>query len=497
MIPFAEWLPDAPAYLNPGATVAKNVLPRSGGTYGPLAGLVAYSAAIGGRALGATALLDSDGNANLFAGDATKLYRLVAGSTNFADVSRAGGYAGGADGRWAFAQYGSRVAAANFIDPIQSFVIGGAGLFSDLAASAPRARHLAVVRDFLMAANTFDTLDGNRPQRVWWSAIDDPTNWPAIGSSAAAAVQSDRQDLVGEGGWIQGILGGLGVADGVVLQERAVWRMTYVGPPAVFQFDAVEGARGTPAPGSIVQVGALAYYLGEDGFYAFDGTTSLAIGANKVDRTFFADADAGCFHRIAAAADPINKLVAWAYAGAGHSGGLPNRLLIHNWESRRWSLAELETELPLRALTFGYTLDSLDSLSGSLDALGTSLDSRLYTSGRVQFAAFDAAHRLSYFTGGNLAATIETGELAGEGQRLFISGIRPLVDGGTVTASVGYRETPNAAPVFSAPTAPAADGHCPQRISARFARARVEIAAAGSWAHAQGVEARVQREGAR
>jgi hypothetical protein len=129
-----------------------------------------------------------------------------------------------------------------------------------------------------VVGNTTDGTFGPQPQRVWWPAIDDPTNWPTPGTSAAAAVQSDYQDLVGDAGWVQGIVGNLGTADGAVFQERAVIRMQYVGPPAIFAFSTAEGVRGTPAPGSLVQVGNLVYYLGEDGFYVFDGSQSMPIG---------------------------------------------------------------------------------------------------------------------------------------------------------------------------------------------------------------------------
>lgn len=107
-------------------------------------------------------------------------------------------------------------------------------------------------------------------------------------------------------------------------------------------------------------------------------------------------------------------------------------------------------------------------------------------------------HTLGSFAGNNLAATLETGEFdAGNGQRVFVSGIRPVVDGGTATAAVGTRDATGEAVTYGTATAAEADGVCPQRVSARYARARVQIAADGSWTHALGIEPIVQPDGDR
>jgi hypothetical protein len=494
IIPLPEWLPDRPPHLNPGLTVCKNVIPRTHGSYGPFEDLAAYSDALGARCQGAFAARDALGNIQIFAGDATKLRLLTSASTAFSDVSRTtgGAYATGADDFWRFIQFGPSVIATNHTDEVQSYTIGSSTAFSPLAASAPRARCIAIWRDFVVLGHLL-----TNPQRVRWSAIDDPTNWPTVGSAAAAQVQSDQQDLVGEGGWIQGLVGGLGSADGVVIQERALWRATYVGPPLVFTFDLVEGARGTPAPGSIVQLGGVVGYLGEDGFYLFDGQASHPIGGEKIDKTFFADFDQTYASRMCAAVDPINKIFYWAYPAAGNAGGVPNRILAYNWAIERWSQIDVSTEFIFRAGTFGYTADSADGLGYTVDTSPFGPDSRFWA-GKSILAGFDPGHRLGFFSGPPLAATIETGDLDfGEGRRAFISGIRPIADTGSVAAAAGYRDSQGTMPSYTGATPPAVDGFCPQRIAARFLRARIGIPAGTAWTHLSAYEPRIQPEGRR
>jgi hypothetical protein len=496
-LPVAEYAPDLPAGGGASALV-RNCLPRTAASYGPMPSLAAYSVPLSARCQGALAVQDGAGNASLFSGDAAKLYRLGAGSTSWSDVSRPGGYATAVDQRWAGVLFGDRVVMTNFADPMQSFRLGTDAAFADLAAAAPRARHLAIVRDWLVAGNTFDGTDGAEPQRVWWSAIDDPASWPAPGSAAAAAAQSDFQDLVGGAGWVQGIVGNLGTADGAVFQERGIVRMNYVGPPAIFAFATAEGARGTPAPGSIAQLGTLVYYLGEDGFYAFDGSASRPIGANKIDKTFFADLDQQYLGRVSAAIDPINKLCFWAYPGAGNAAGDPNRLLAYNWSLDRWSLAEVETELLLRSLSFGYSLDGLDAANANLDALPFSLDSRAWTGGRVLLAGFDTAHRLGYFSGAALAPVVETAEASlDDGKRVVVTAARPVVDGGAPAVAIGTRERPMDPVAFGSDVAIDEQGSAPQRASGRHVRARVTLPAGGGFTHIGGVEIDMTPEGAR
>ena len=50
-LPFGEWLPDQPKFMNPGANIAKNVY-YAARSYKPFPSLVAYSASTGGGTVG-------------------------------------------------------------------------------------------------------------------------------------------------------------------------------------------------------------------------------------------------------------------------------------------------------------------------------------------------------------------------------------------------------------------------------------------------------------
>ncbi|MGH7185566.1 MAG: hypothetical protein ACREIB_04715, partial [Pseudomonadota bacterium] len=206
---------------------------------------------------------------------------------------------------------------------------------------------------------------------------------------------------------------------------------------------------------------------------------------------FWNDVDQGYLHRITSAVDPINKLYVLSYPGAGSGGGTPNRLLIYNWGADRWSQADVELEMLHQAATqSGYTLDDLDSVSASLDGLPFSLDSRAWSgSGRLLLAGFSTAHKVGYFNGANLAATVETTEAQpSPRRRTLVRGLRPIVDGGSVSVRIGTRNRTDVPVSYGSPASMTAHGACPVRANGRYLRARIEIAANGAWSHIQGVD---------
>jgi hypothetical protein len=498
-IKVASYMPDLPDFQNPGSPNARNVLPRTRQSFGPVGAPMVYSSsALSKTCQGAASYLDPSGNAYQFAGDANDLYEFS--SLAWTKVSKTLGiYSVPSTGQWRFEYFNGILLATDYNDQIQKFALGTDTAFADLAGTPPKARYMAVVRGFLMLAGTNDGTFGQQPQRAWWSGIGNPTNWPTPGTLSAAQAMSSYNDLTGSGGWNQGIVGNLGNADGAIFQEHAVFRVMFAGPPNVFDFLPAEGVKGCPAPGSIIQVGALVYYLGEDGFYAFDGATSTPIGVDQVDKAFFADLDQNNIARITAAVDPINKIVFWCYPGQGNSGGNPNHILAYRWDLQRWSILDLTAEFMVRLLSIGYTLDQLFTVLGySIDGLPAPLDSRIWTGGKILLGLFDTSHRLNYLTGSNMAATVDSGEQQlFAGKRALISAARPWVDGGTPSVAVGKRDRMSDAVAYTPASKMNAFGTCPLRTTGRYVRTRLTMPAGATWTNLVGLELDAEPRGER
>ena len=169
-IKFPGWTPDLGDY-NDGATIAKNCF-SYGGLYKPIPELNSNTSAITGTAIGAFSMRASDGTTHSFVATATNIYKL--NGTSWDDVTRSSGnYTTGADVYWIFTNFGDLVIATNYNDEIQVYDVLSDTEFGQLSATAPRARYIFVVNNFLVALDTVDS-DGVIGARVRWSPLGAP-----------------------------------------------------------------------------------------------------------------------------------------------------------------------------------------------------------------------------------------------------------------------------------------------------------------------------------
>lgn len=477
-IEFKDWLPDQPG-ITGVVKEALNVVPQAVG-YGPLRTPVDYSQSasetlnnvVAGRnpATGAT---------EVFAGGETKLFKLDSGDLSLDDVSKMGGYTTPAEQKWRFTQFGDVLIAANADEKLQGWTLGSSTAWADLSADAPTAKYLTVVRDFVVAGYTSST----DSQKVQWSGINDETQWTTTSTN-----QSDYQ-VIPDGGAVQGITGG---EFGLVLMEKSIYRMSYVGTPAIFQFDNISRNLGCFEPNSIVQYQGVTYFLGDDGFYACDGTQVIGIGSEKVDRFFFSDLDEAYSYKMSATVDPIKNLIVWAYPSSGGVGAVDS-LLIYNFEVKKWSRAEMSIGFVAQSATPAYTLESLDAF-GTLDSIQSSLDSRIWTGGKSQFVGGSGA-KIVTFSGSNMTGTINTGDLEIPGQFSTINMSRPLVDGGSGSVAVATRRLLSDAITFGSYTAADSEGRAAFRSTGRYHRLSVQPS--GNWTTAIAVDFDIVPQGQR
>lgn len=518
ILEFPEYLPDLPALGNPGSLEARNLLP-SGNSYRPAKKIAPRHNSIpGGRSYSYSATtsiaatvtssfkiqgafstkLPSNQNSVMFCGDSKGLYLLNQNEDVWTDVRKASSNYTTADtARWEFTQFDNKVIATNFTDPIQVFTLDSATVFSDLSTKTdvPKAKYIDTVREFLMAGN-IDDGSTKSPSLVQWSALGDPTVW-----QADISVQSGSQKLPTQFGPVTGVVGG---EYAVIFQERAISRFDYVGAPIIWQVQTVDPNRGTRYPGSIVQVGHTIYFMGDDGFYVFDGYSSTPIGVNKVDRTFFSLINQGFPNRIYSGVDYKNHLICWAVPSNESPEGIPDTLLYYNFSpnaTRRWSYAKNKTDVIFDGLTGGYNMDTIpeyQSRAGQTNGLDgllpRDLDSDFWISSQLGLngIAIDSTNNRYFgmFDGDPLTAILETKEVQlNKGQRTEIDLVRPLIDGfdsqisssstikagTTLFLSVGQRDDLTKPIDFTQTGIPNAIGQVCLRSNARFQRFRLKI----------------------
>lgn len=143
----------------------------------------------------------------------------------------------------------------------------------------------------------------------------------------------------------------------------------------------------------------------------------------------------------------------------------------------------------------GLTLESLDTLSSSIDALTLTLDAYA-TSVQPQIAQFDSTHKQGFFTGANLEATLESGEQGTDGQRIHVEGFRPVTDATPLFGSISFRETQQAVPTAGTEVPiNSRTGRCDLRKSTRYSRFKVRIPAGTTWTFCAGIEPDIRPDG--
>jgi len=302
-IQFAEFAPDlggqppadaATAYL----VEAENVYPVTGGYQ-----VFPEATSGGGATMGASGYAQSSPlvirNAAL-----NDENWIVAGTTSLSqelfvtnddgatwnDCTRATAYSSALE--WDFAIFGDDIIACSGANAPQvkdaSASATVTGLFADLTGSPPNARYCTRVRDFLVLGNLPTS---NLKTTLRWSSIGDHEDWPTPGGASALASQAGSQVLSNEYGAITALVGF--EKYGLIFQEQALTRMTYVGGDVVFSFDRISDTEGKSVVGfakplCIVNED-LIIFANYHGVYATDGYSVREIAQGKIRNAIIND----------------------------------------------------------------------------------------------------------------------------------------------------------------------------------------------------------------
>ena len=446
-----EYAPDRGTGDTKSLSGLSNMTPSEYG-YEPIPSLAdAGETALTGQAKGAICE-ELDGTLYEYAGDETKLYRLV--STTWTDSSSTT-YSSATSDTWDFTRFKDKVLAVNGKGNQfpQTITLGGTA-FSDLTTEFTSST-VATVRDFVVHGNTNDATDGDKPERVRWSAFNDETTY-----TPSPATQSDFQDL--KTAEVIKILGG---EYGVIFCKDCYYLMTYEGPPTVFRFDRKEGY-GLVGKNAAARWGNTVFALSTEGFIRLDGDAVTSIGAKRVDNSALAfieanasaDGELTANSRVYCALEPNRQWAVWLISGDGQTV-----IYIYDWALNRWG-----SYAPSEATT----LASCSQVSPSND---------------IGISVFYHDDRKRYKFNGDFAdASITTPQLEiAQGAHSMVSGIMPVLDGlattltaRVVTSAPAMDDTESSSSAVSVDR----DGYAHVRASGRFHRFAVNA----TWANVGG-----------
>jgi hypothetical protein len=365
--------------------------------------------------IGAYYARTSTGTERYFAFTRQRIYEYNQTDLNWTDVTGTSGVYT-TPSAWSVVQFGTYLYATNGQDPEQRIDLDAGTIFVD-NLSAPKAKYLAVIGDFLVRGS----IEGY-PNRVQWSAVNDPT------SNTVAIDGSDIQNLA-EGEEVMGIIP---MSFGAIIACRTAFHTMQFALSSewVFTFNLISRQKGTQSPWSITVLNRDDFVVYcNDGFMR--GPSFIPIAANKLDKWFINDTDSTGRAGIVASVDPVRKVVWFLYQRVSSD----YRLLGYDWELERWTVSDMQVQAIFRARTFGTTIDGMDNYFDTIDDCDDPFDSPAYDSGTEQTGIISAGGNFGYLSGSPQAAHLVSSEVSlNDTNRAFVNGAR--LDGDAVDVAV-------------------------------------------------------------
>lgn len=180
----------------------------------------------------------------------------------------------------------------------------------------------------LFSTNSYGSTDYD-PLLVRWSDAESLVEWaPAVtnqsgeyrlptGSNIVAAINL-RQDIF-------------------ILTDTAAYTMQYIGAPLVFSFTQQSNNISALSPYGITEANGVAYWMGHDKFYMFDGRVQTLDCA--VSDTVYDDINLSQAQQVFAGTNEGFSEVWWFYPSADSTQ--PDRYVVYNYTERLWFYGQL------------------------------------------------------------------------------------------------------------------------------------------------------------
>lgn len=464
MSPLLGFTPDADATTPGVITDCDHFIPYESGMQGAPSPVSASVDALADECRNAAVLTLLSGVRRVFAGTEDALYEL--GGATWTDVSRVGGYAGGAETRWSFAQFGDDSLASNRVEPIQ--FSNTSGNFADISG-APSALVIFSVGAFVMALNVNDGAD--KPDGWHCCAANDASDWVESVSTQCASGR-----LVSSPG---PLTNGARLGEyAVAYKAGSMFLGQYVGAPSVWDWLPVPGGNaGCIGQDALCDVNGTHFFVGEDNFWSFDGTKPVPVGDKQVRQWFFNNSDPTYRYKTKCVFDRQNNRIHIYYPSKGSDEC--DSSIVYHIVSKQWGLDDVPIEAVLNYVVPGITIDGLTALSSTITGLpDIPYDSQYWLAGGRALSVFNTSHELSLMTGACVACDFTTGDAGDDDQVSFLRQIRLRYAAGakptTATVTNYYKMNEGDALTLGA-SGSINDGKFDCRQSARFHRAQFDF----------------------
>lgn len=381
---------------------------------------------------------------------------------------------------WCAGRFGTKLLYSNTTQGMRAYDVEAGGAAAAVAA-ANAPRWFFECGNILFYLDCLDSAGARNNRLIRSTAFSDHTNTTTKGA--------DYQALESGGALIWG--GKLSDTTGFILQQRAA-RVIQVGNVgnALWGIQSVFEEFGAVGAKSVVSFNGAVFWLATDGFRMFTlGGGPQQIGAGFIDQWFLDRVDQSDMSLVQGSIDPFRKNVMWRWKRAANSSTTVFEDIIgYNWQFKKWFTLTLQTTYLGFSAQTAATWDAYDA-TATWDGLGDHViwDSRLLQGGQPIFGAMNSAFKFGYFTGGNMAATLETA-INPSPVSTLIAFARPEDDSPDGTLELGVRDALDDATTWKAGVAKQTSGRVPVRGRGKYIQFRRNITASSSWKLAKGVD---------
>ena len=303
---------------------------------------------------GALVWLDNDHDPHIAMGDANALYTITSGG-NITDITPTAGLAVGypdateivgfggkpfgtgffgiqrpTDGvlgdatTWSLANFGEYLIACSSADEtIYEYILTGV---AEPVANAPTASSVVVTAErFLFALGA-----GGIPRKVQWCDRENNTEWTPAATNEAGDIELQTNGEIMSGLQVRGRT--------LLLTTTDAHIATYSGPPTVYGFERVGVACGVISRMSGVAVSEGAFWMGQAGFFYFNGSSVEPIACEVHDRVFF-DLNRQQRSKVVVTHNSKYNEVWWFYPSEASTEN--NRYVAYDYKENIWHIGAM------------------------------------------------------------------------------------------------------------------------------------------------------------
>lgn len=171
---------------------------------------------------------------------------------------------------------------------------------------------------------------GGNPKLVQWCDREDNTSWTPLATNEAGSIELQTSS---------GIMAGIRTkGQSLILTETDAHSATYIGPPFVYGFERVGTACGLAARGAAATVDAGVFWMGNNGFFGYDGSVVTEL-ACEVSDYVFRDINRDQISKAWAVANGQHGEIWWFYPSG--SSLECDRYVALDYKEAHWTIGDL------------------------------------------------------------------------------------------------------------------------------------------------------------